>query len=311
MKMSDFKTMIIGVDHGYNNIKTANTIFPTTLTTLEALPDNKSGILQFNGKIYSEYGERIPYVNSSDKTSTMDFYILTLIAIAKELKLKGLNGACVKLAAGLPQRWFEKQKESFQKYLMKYPEVNFKYEGKTYHVFFLDCMIFTQGFAALMSSSISDDLFDRTIEVVDIGGGTVDFIPVKQGHIDFVNSKIDQKASNWLLNELNENVETELSEVLPMDYAINYIINGSKDKTPENEYQEIMQRELINYCEMIFTRLKEFKINTALTKVVFVGGGATIIKNFGTFNDKTTEFILDLKANAIGYQEVYSLLSNS
>ena len=55
--------------------------------------------------------------------------------------------------------------------------------------------------------------------------------------------------------------------------------------------------------------LKKYRINTDLIPIVFIGGGSAVIKNFGTYDKNMTDFILDLKANAIGYENIYKLLS--
>jgi len=308
MQRNDFPTITLGVDHGYKNMKTANSIFPTKLGQLQTVPDDKSGILQLDNKIYTENGEYVSFVNNSDKVSNNNFYILTVFAIAKELKMKNLDGAVINLAAGLPQKWFDSQKDTFKDYLMKHSELHFKYEEKTYHVYFNDCKVFTQGYAAFVTLNRIDEYLNKNVVICDIGGGTVDIITVNKGKIDYANSKIDQKATIWLINSIIETAEAKLYEVIPEDYIIEYMLNGSAKADPTNKYETLMQQELINYCEMIFNRLKEFRINVNITPVIFVGGGATVIQNFGSYNPSMTEFITEINANAKGYELIYNLI---
>ena len=47
-------TMIIRVDHGYGNIKTANTIMPTGITAHQTAPTFDGNILIYNG-VYLYY----------------------------------------------------------------------------------------------------------------------------------------------------------------------------------------------------------------------------------------------------------------
>ena len=309
MQKNDFPEIMIGVDHGYKNVKTINFVFPTKLSQLKTVPDDKKGVLQISGNIYTENGEDVNYIDSSNKVSNDNFYMLTLIAIAKELKCRGLDGARINIAIGLPQRWFEAQKKSFKKYIMKRSEVYFIYEGIKYHIYFEDCKVFTQGYAALLTLKKLEEYLDRTVVVCDIGGGTVDIIPVNKGEIDHANSKIDQRGAIWLVNSIQEAAETQLYESIPEDFIINCMINKNAKETPQNKYEKLVQSKLINYCEMIFNRLKEFRINVNITPVIFVGGGASIIKNFGSYNLATTEFITDIKANVKGYEMIYDLLS--
>ena len=69
-----------------------------------------------------------------------------------------------------------------------------------------------------------------------------------------------------------------------------------------------MQKELIKYTDKIKTSFAEYGYNIDLTPVVYVGGGASIIKNFGTYVEENTEFITDLCANAKGYEIIYNNL---
>ena len=309
MERNDFPKITLGVDHGYKNMKTRDCVFPTKLGRLETVPDDRKGILQIKGDVYTENGEDVDYINSSDKVSNDNFYMLTLIAIAKELKCRGLDGARINIAIGLPQRWFEAQKNSFKKYIMKHSEVHFIYEGIKYYIYFENCKVFTQGYAAFLTLEKLEEYLERTVVVCDIGGGTVDIIPVNKGEIDHANSKIDQRGAIWLVNSIQEAAETQLYESVPEDFIINCMINKNAKETPQNKYEKLVQSKLINYCEMIFNRLKEFRINVNITPVIFVGGGASIIKNFGSYNLATTEFITDIKANVKGYEMIYDLLS--
>jgi plasmid segregation protein ParM len=45
-------TRIIAIDHGYGNIKTANTVSPTGITEYDSEPVLGGDILEFDGKWY-------------------------------------------------------------------------------------------------------------------------------------------------------------------------------------------------------------------------------------------------------------------
>ena len=96
-------TKIIAVDHGYGNMKTANTVTPTGIKAYETEPIFTGNILEYND-IYYRIGEGhkefIP-----DKAMDEDYYLLTLMAIARELNVFSIREADVHLAAGLPLTW--------------------------------------------------------------------------------------------------------------------------------------------------------------------------------------------------------------
>ena len=108
-------TKIIAVDHGYGNMKTANTVTPTGIKAYETEPIFTGNILEYNG-IYYRIGEGhkefIP-----DKAMDEEYYLLTLMAIARELNVFSIREADVHLAAGLPLTWIRNQREDFRSYL--------------------------------------------------------------------------------------------------------------------------------------------------------------------------------------------------
>ena len=108
---------IIGIDQGYGNMKTANTIFPTAITAYDTAPMFKGDVLEYGGRFYRVGEGHKGFV--ADKSEDGDFYLLTLAAIAKELEQYRLFTASLCLAVGLPLSWVGSQRESFRQYLIK------------------------------------------------------------------------------------------------------------------------------------------------------------------------------------------------
>ena len=48
-------TFIIGIDHGYGNLKTANTVTPPGVKIHESEPPFKKNVLEYDGKISSTF----------------------------------------------------------------------------------------------------------------------------------------------------------------------------------------------------------------------------------------------------------------
>ena len=108
---------IIGVDHGYGNIKTANSCFPTGVESSDTEPTFKNDLLIYQGRYYQIGVGHKEYV--AEKVMDEDYYILTLAAIARELSREQITQANVFLAAGLPLSWVAKQRKAFQTYLLQ------------------------------------------------------------------------------------------------------------------------------------------------------------------------------------------------
>lgn len=109
---------IIGIDQGYGNMKTANTIFPTAITAYDTAPMFKGDVLEYGGRFYRVGEGHKGFV--ADKSEDGDFYLLTLAAIAKELEQYRLFTANLCLAVGLPLSWVGSQRESFRQYLIRF-----------------------------------------------------------------------------------------------------------------------------------------------------------------------------------------------
>ena len=103
----------IGVDHGYAAMKTAHCSFPSGLAEYEHEPYTQKNVLCYDGKYYVVGSGRQPL--QQDKTVDENYYLLTLAAIAKELRQRRMKGQCsVTLAAGLPLTGFGREKWAFE-----------------------------------------------------------------------------------------------------------------------------------------------------------------------------------------------------
>ena len=115
--MKKFNEMyVIGIDHGYGNMKTANCCFPTGVMKSDAEPTFVSDLLVWNGKYYSIGVGHKEF--TADKFNDEDYYVLTLATIARELRRERITEANVFIAAGLPLTWVSEQKTDFKKYLL-------------------------------------------------------------------------------------------------------------------------------------------------------------------------------------------------
>lgn len=94
--------IIIGIDHGYGNIKTAHTCFRTGVTVHDREPTFKNDLLIFNGKYYT-IGEGHKEF-AADKMTDGDYYILTLAAIGRELNIRKSPPPAYTLPQACPSR---------------------------------------------------------------------------------------------------------------------------------------------------------------------------------------------------------------
>ena len=171
-------SIIIGIDHGYYAIKTAHCSFPAGLTSYgEHEPYTRQGLLELGGCFLVCGSGRQPI--QRDKTVNDNYYLLTLAAIAKEIRQRGLPPECsVRIAAGLPLTSFGRDKPKFKDYLLRSKQpVNFRFEGVEYSITIEEVAIFPQGYAALMTEvGLLQD--EPSMLLMDLGGWTVDLMRI-------------------------------------------------------------------------------------------------------------------------------------
>ena len=167
------QTYLIGIDHGYGNMKTANCCFPTGVVKNDTEPTFASDLLVWNGKYYSIGVGHKEF--KSDKFNDEDYYVLTLAAIARELWRERITEADVYIAAGLPLTWVSEQKSEFKNYLLQNGEVVFTFREVEYRINIVGAEIYPQGFAAIVNNLPS---FTGVTMLCDIGNGTMNLLRI-------------------------------------------------------------------------------------------------------------------------------------
>ena len=286
---------IIAIDHGWSHIKTRSTVFVSGVEE-NVSPTFFDNVLEYNGKLYNIGGKRIEVKNT--KVDNNDFYLLTLAAIAKELKNRNLTDANVYLAVGLPLTRFGEEKQAFIDYLKKDKEVTFKYAEKEYHITIEKVSVFPQCYAAVADMIPT---FARKAVVIDIGSWTVDIMPVVNKQPDDQRCSSLPKGIITCMREMNRACVRRFNYELDESDIEHYIRYHQIDGIPK-DVVALIDSFLAKYAEMIIRSLKEMEINIQTTPIYFVGGGAVVMKNYGGLNMQNVYYKQDVKSNAKGFE---------
>ena len=286
---------IIAIDHGWSHIKTRSTVFVSGVEE-NVSPTFFDNVLEYNGKFYNIGGKRIEVKNT--KVDNNDFYLLTLAAIAKELKNRNFTDANVYLAVGLPLTRFGEEKQAFIDYLKKDKEVTFKYAEKEYHITIEKVSVFPQCYAAVADMIPT---FARKAVVIDIGSWTVDIMPVVNKQPDDQRCSSLPKGIITCMREMNRACVRRFNYELDESDIEHYIRYHQIDGIPK-DVVALMDNFLSKYAEMIIRSLKEMEINIQTTPIYFVGGGAVVMKNYGGLNMQNVYYKQDVKSNAKGFE---------
>lgn len=293
--MEDKKIEIIGIDHGWSNMKTVSSIFTSgvkEITTEPALFDN---VVEFEGKYFKVGGKRLEVKDT--KVTDENYYILTLASIGRELNRRGLRRANLFLSVGLPLTRFGAEKKDFIEYLMKYKEINFKFENIKYSVCIERVSVFPQCYAAVADRLGS---FRREVLVVDIGSWTIDIMPISNQKPDIEQCVTIPKGLITCMRAINEQCIRQLGGQVTESDIQEVMMYGRSDIA--SKYLEIIQEGITEFARSIYFTLKEYGYNLETIPIVFVGGGAVVMKLFGNIQQGNIRYIEDVKANAKGYE---------
>ena len=288
-------TKIIAVDHGYGNIKTANTVTPTGITAYESEPIFTGNILEYNGVYYrigEGHKEFIP-----DKALDRDYYLLTLMAIARELNLHSIQEADVHLAAGLPLTWIRNQREELRSYLLQDPEIRYRFNHKDYHIRLVGCSLYPQGYPAIVSRLGE---LKGTNLLADIGNGTMNIL--------YITNKKAQESRCWTEKfGVNQCMITAKNAILDQfgvkieEAAVEQILRfGTADISAP--YLDCITAVARQYVADIFATLRKYEYNPDLMRLYVVGGGGCLLRNFGKYDRARVTILDDICATAKGYE---------
>lgn len=287
--------IVIGIDHGYGNMKTSNFCFPTGVIAYDSEPLFTADMLTYDGKYYligEGHKEFAP-----DKIKDEDYYVLTLAAIAKELKAANVTEAHIVIAAGLPLTWTSGQKAEFKAYVSKNTEVEFKYKKNAYHIYIDDVRIYPQGYAAIAS-------FATTLKgvnlIADIGNGTMNTLYMVNGKPQqgkmFTEKFGTYQCTLGIREAFMQKNQREINDAIIDEILITGRANIA---TPD---LKIIKNIAAEYVRNIFRRLREHGYDENTMTLYITGGGGCLVKNFSKVNPNRVKFVEDICAAAKGYE---------
>ena len=288
-------TVIIAVDHGYGNMKTANHCFPSGIISHDGEPAFSDHLLLYEGRYYTVGAGHKEY--RPDKVLDMDYYLLMLAGIAMELNDAGLTEADVFLAAGLPLKWAGTQKEAFRSYLMQKERVSFAFNFKKYTVRFVGCEIYPQGFAAIATNTAE---LKGTTMLCDIGNGTMNLMLLMNGKPDISRMWTEEYGVKQCVGTIKNALMDAFHEKVPEELITEYLIRGTSNAA--DDYLAVMETAAKAYADGVFRILREHEYNARVMHLHIVGGGGCLIRNFASYDKKRVTFNQDICATAKGYE---------
>lgn len=302
------KTMNVGIDHGYYAIKTRHFSFPAGIAVYSHEPYTLQNTLEYGGKFYVCGTGRQPILRN--KTENDNYYLLTLAAIAREIKQRGENTECsVTLAAGLPLAGFGREKKFFREYLLRSSQpVCFKFEGVPYKITIEDVKLFPQGYSAI---AIHPELIQNepSVLLMDIGGWTVDLMRLDNGVPNASTCRSLELGMIRCIDETKEQVRRDVG-LSVTDAQVERVLAG-KPCSMDEKARSIIRRQGRLYTERLLSAVMESGFDLKAIPVVMLGGGASVVKgNVSPQDGLCRVFALtDDRVNAEGFERILGQFS--
>lgn len=300
--------MNIGIDHGYYAIKTRHFSFPAGIAVYSHEPYTLQNTLEYGGKFYVCGTGRQPILRN--KTENDNYYLLTLAAIAREIKQRGENTECsITLAAGLPLAGFGREKKSFREYLLRSSQlVCFKFEGVSYKITIEDVKLFPQGYSAI---AIHPELIQNepSVLLMDIGGWTVDLMRLDNGVPDASTCRSLELGMIRCIDETKEQVRRDVG-LSVTDAQVERVLAG-KPCSMDERARSIIRKQGRLYTERLLSAVMESGFDLKAIPVVMLGGGASVVKgNVSPQDGLCRVFALtDDRVNAEGFERILGQFS--
>ena len=300
--------MNIGIDHGYYAIKTRHFSFPAGIAVYSHEPYTLQNSLEYGGKFYVCGTGRQPILRN--KTENDNYYLLTLAAIAREIKQRGENTECsVTLAAGLPLAGFGREKKFFREYLLRSSQpVCFKFEGVPYKITIEDVKLFPQGYSAI---AIHPELIQNepSVLLMDIGGWTVDLMRLDNGVPNASTCRSLELGMIRCIDETKEQVRRDVG-LSVTDAQVERVLAG-KPCSMDEKARSIIRRQGRLYTERLLSAVMESGFDLKAIPVVMLGGGASVVKgNVSPQDGLCRVFALtDDRVNAEGFERILGQFS--
>lgn len=245
-----------------------------------------------------------------DKTVNDNYYLLTLAAIARELKYrKAETKERIVLAAGLPLSGFGREKVSFREYLFRKDQpIRFRYEEIGYEIRVEDVKLFPQGYSALAlhPEYLTDE---PSVLLVDIGGWTLDMMRLDNAVPNAATCRSMELGVIRCIDEIMEQVRRDMGMSVT-DSQVESVLNGKSCSMDQAAKALILQHGRF-YTERILSAIMEAGFDLKAIPAVFIGGGAAIMQRHVTPQDGICRpiFLTDVHANAAGYERIVGQMS--
>ena len=175
-----------------------------------------------------------------------------------------------------------------------------------YHLHFVQCSVFPQGYAAMVPMMDVDKQYNNfqkftgTVMMADVGNGTMNIMRLENGR------PLDQYCWTEVLgvHQCALTIRKQMMDKdgldLPEDVIEQFLRTGKTHL--RKEILESMNAIARGYVSGLFDALRVHGYDPRMMKLYVLGGGGCLMKRFGQYDPESVAFVDNLNAAAKGYE---------
>ena len=240
-----------------------------------------------------------------DKTQDDRYFILTLFAIAYELRAQSINDSNdivpIDLLCGLPPAHFGALRSEYEKYFSR-GTIDFSLNGQAYHIMLCKVLVFPQAMAVI-AGHLDIVQSHSHVLVIDIGGYTVDVLQVINGQLDLSVCDSLEYGAIKFYNSVIKEINAKFDLVIDETYIDTVFLDTQHCSIKEPIRNQILKMAN-EYINDFLNHLRKQGILLKSNYVIFAGGGSVLFKDFIQRSSMLEQYTIleDISANAAGYE---------
>lgn len=314
------RCICIAVDQGNFNVKScgpnaAAEPFPTGLNHHgDVPPPMVAGSLKVNGQYFSITNNRLQ--TRRDKTSDEDYFVLTLAAVANEIRNLfpgGTEYECeVALALGLPVEHLSLKvngvllREKYRTFFGNNGKpIDYTCDGVSFHIRVVDVGVYAQTISAAIADShvYGQMLQSNRSYIIDIGGGTTNVIAIIDRRPQNPGITLEEMGVFELFKLAHRSVMEDCGRNVD-DFMLDVLMQGKQSCTAS--MADALERAKNEFVKRLILELESRKVDLDMGFICMVGGGSILLydafQRYVTMRGNQNIVIIpDVKANAKGY----------
>ena len=310
--------MEIAIDTGNKQVKTDHSISISGVVPQNTIPATArpEDYIRYRGRYYTLTNKRQEYLR--DKSETERYFVLAMMGIAKELDYKENHNEItydpdktyyITMLGGLPTAHMEdaRLKDNFKAYFKTSDAQYVWYKGRTWRVKITKVYVYAQCYAAIMTVFTQIKPYARVVGI-DIGGFTTDYLTMVRGTIDIEHTDSLEQGLTLLYQTIHKKCLKKFDAIIE-ESDVDAILSGDTSLYDE-EIITLVEEEAQAFVDSLLSSFREFQIDLKHSFVVFLGGGAILLKKYIEKSPLLGRymFLEDIKGNVHGYKLLYQVM---